>query len=103
SGEWRQLAEAYRHIQDISVDYAIMEKTSDVVALPIDFGWRDIGDWAALYDMMEHDADGNATDGEYVSLDTHNSLLFAPRKLIATIGISDLIVVDTGHVLLVMP
>jgi mannose-1-phosphate guanylyltransferase len=103
SGDWERLSEAYGRIQDISVDYAIMERTSDVVAVPVDFGWRDIGDWAALYDMMEHDADGNAFAGRNVALDTSGSLLFAPRKLIAALGVHDLIVVDTEDVLLVIP
>lgn len=97
------LAAAYDRIEDISVDYAIMEKTSDVVAVPVDFGWRDIGDWAALYDLMEHDENGNAFAGRHVDIDTRNSLVFAPGKLVATIGIEDLVVVDSGGVLLVMP
>ena len=103
SGNWDKLAEAYARIQDISVDYAIMEKVSDVVALPVDFGWRDIGDWAALYDLMEHDEDGNATEGRQVYLDTHDSLLISSKRLIAAVGVRDLIVVDTDDVLLVMP
>jgi len=103
SGDWSELEEAYRHIQDISVDYAIMERVSDVIALPVDFGWRDIGDWAALYDMMEHDADGNAVAGRHASLDTRDCLLVSQHKLIATIGLRDLVVVDTDDVLLVMP
>jgi mannose-1-phosphate guanylyltransferase len=103
SGNQAELAEAYSRIPDISVDFAIMEKVSDVIGLPVDFGWRDIGDWAALYDMMEHDKDGNAFDGKHVSLDTRNSLLLSPKKLVATIGVEDLIVVDTEDVLLVMP
>lgn len=102
-GTQERLDSAYERIPDISVDYAIMEKTSDVAVLPIDFGWRDIGDWAALYDMMDHDADGNAFDGEHVTLDVEDSLLFAPGKLVAAIGVKDLIVVDEGDILLVMP
>ncbi|HLJ68227.1 MAG TPA: sugar phosphate nucleotidyltransferase [Chloroflexota bacterium] len=103
SGDREELAEAYAGLQDISVDYAIMERVDDVVAIPVDFGWRDIGDWAALYDMMDHDEDGNASEGKLVALDTHDSLVFAPGKLVATIGIRDLVVVDTDDVLLVMP
>jgi mannose-1-phosphate guanylyltransferase len=85
------------------VDYAIMEQTSDVVALPVDFGWRDIGDWAALYDMMEHDDHGNAFDGRHATLDTENCLMLSPQKLVAAVGVRDLIVVDTEDVLLIMP
>jgi mannose-1-phosphate guanylyltransferase len=103
SGSWEELTEAYDRIPDISVDYAIMEKVSDVVALPVDFGWRDIGDWAALYDMMEHDGEGNAFDGEHVTIDVRGSLILSRKKLVAAIGVEDLIVVDTDDVLLVMP
>ena len=103
SGSWDVMTDAYARIPDISVDYAVMEKTSDVVAVSVDFGWRDIGDWAALYDMMEHDDEGNAFNGRHVYLDTHRSLLLSPRKLVAAIGVSDLIVVDTDDVLLIMP
>jgi mannose-1-phosphate guanylyltransferase len=96
------LSAAYDRIPNISVDYAIMEKIADVVAVPADFGWRDIGDWAALYDMLDHDADGNAFAGEHVALDTSGSLVVAPGKLVATVGVSDLIVVEDGDVLLIM-
>jgi mannose-1-phosphate guanylyltransferase len=103
NGNWHELAEAYARIPDVSVDYGIMEKISDVVAVPVDFGWRDIGDWAALYDMMRHDGNGNASEGKCVYVDTHNSLLFSPHKLVAAVGVEDLIIVDTEDVLLVMP
>jgi mannose-1-phosphate guanylyltransferase len=103
SESWDELADAYARIPDISVDYGIMEKVSDVVAVPVDFGWRDIGDWAALYDMMEHDEKGNAFNGKHVYIDTRDSLLLSPTKLVAAVGVSDLIVVDTDDVLLVMP
>lgn len=103
SGDWERLSDAYARIPDISVDYAIMEKASDVVAIPCDFGWRDIGDWAALWDMMERDENGNAFEGRHVYLDTHDSLLLSRKKLIAAIGVRDLVVVDTDDVLLIMP
>jgi mannose-1-phosphate guanylyltransferase len=103
SGGWDELQEAYARIQDISVDYAIMERVSDVVAIPVDFGWRDIGDWAALYDMMNHDEHGNAFGAKHATLDTENCLLFSPRKLVTAIGIRDLIVVDTDDALMIVP
>lgn len=102
SGDSAAMEDAYRRIEDISVDYAIMEKTSDVVAIPVDFGWRDVGDWAALHDLTERDAEGNAFDGPHVTLDTTGSLLLAGKKLIASIDVHDLVLVDTDDVLLVM-
>jgi mannose-1-phosphate guanylyltransferase len=103
SGSWTALEQAYEQIPNISVDYAIMEKVSDVVALPVDFGWRDIGDWAALYDMIEHDEDGNAVTGRHAALDAHDCLLVSRERLIAAIGVRDLVVVDADDVVLVMP
>lgn len=102
AGSEAALHAAYAAIPDISVDYAIMERVSDVVAIPAEFGWRDVGDWNALYELMPHDAGGNAYEGPHVTLDTVGSLLAAPGKLIAAIGVEDLVVVDTPDVLLVM-
>lgn len=103
SGDAGALERAYGAIENISVDYAIMEKVSDVVALSVDFGWRDIGDWAALYDMMQKDADGNATEGHHVTLDTEGCLLLGQDRTIATIGLRDLVVVETEDVVLIAP
>jgi len=98
-----KLEDAYRQIPDVSVDYGIMEKIDDVVAIPVDFGWRDIGDWAALYDMMAHDDSDNAYTGPHVTLDSHGSLFAAGGKLVAAVGVDDMIVVDTEDVLLLIP
>lgn len=103
SSEPEDLVRAYERIRDISVDYAIMERAGDVVAVPADAGWRDLGDWAALYDMMQHDGDGNVIRGDVVALDTHHSLLMGQDRLIAAIGLDDIVVVDTPDALLVMP
>lgn len=102
-GSEEAMRRAYESIPDISVDYAIMEKERDVVCIPVDFGWRDVGDWNALYELMEKDGDGNAVEGDAVTLDTRNSLLVSPGKLVAAIGLEDVVVVDTPDVLLVMP
>lgn len=102
-GSWEDLCSAYERIPDISVDYGIMERVSDVVAIPADFGWRDVGDWAALYDLMEKDAQGNATDGPHVTIDSQGCLLLSPHRLIAAVGLRDLVVVDTADALLIIP
>ncbi|MGI8826672.1 MAG: mannose-1-phosphate guanylyltransferase [Chloroflexota bacterium] len=102
SGGWQRLEEAYGALRDISVDYGIMEKVSDVVAVPVDFGWRDVGDWAALYDLMDHDEQGNAFRGPHVSVDTKDSLFVARDKLVAAVGVDNVIVVDTPDALLIM-
>ena len=98
----QDLDRAYEAIEDISVDYAIMERVSDVVALSIDFGWRDIGDWAALYDMMEKDDAGNAFEGEHLAIDTEGCLFLSSKRVIAAVGLRDLVVVDTEDVVMIL-
>jgi mannose-1-phosphate guanylyltransferase len=102
-GRAEALNSAYEEIEDISVDYAIMEKVSDVVALSIDFGWRDIGDWAALYDMMDKDAAGNAFEGPHLAVDTEGCLFVSSKRVIATVGLRDLVVVDSDDVIMILP
>jgi mannose-1-phosphate guanylyltransferase len=103
SGDPAQLAAAYEEIESISVDYAIMERETDVVALSVDFGWRDVGDWAALYDLLPKDADGNAIQGRHLSIDSTGCLVLSQDKAIATIGMHDLVVVETDNVILILP
>ncbi len=85
----------------ISVDYAIMEKTSLAVMLPIDVGWNDIGSWSSLWDIAPRDAQGNAINGDAVLLDTRNCYVHSERSLVATIGLENLVIVDTPDALLV--
>ncbi|MGI8827980.1 MAG: hypothetical protein ACR2JC_20595 [Chloroflexota bacterium] len=75
---------------------------SDVVAVPVESGWRDVGDWAALYDLMDHDEQGNAFRGPHVSVDTKDSLFVACDKLVAAVGVDNVIVVDTPDAPLIM-
>ncbi len=84
-----------------SIDYAVMEKTEHAFVLPIDVGWNDVGSWAALTDISRQDADGNAHRGDVLSIDTRNTLAWSERRLIALIGLDDLVVVDTDDALLV--
>ena len=85
----------------ISVDYAVMEKTELTAMLPIDVGWNDIGSWSSLWDVAPHDAEGNFVNGDALLLDTHNCYVHSERSLVSTIGVNDLIIVDTPDALLV--
>ena len=92
----------YKEMERISVDYGIMEKLDDILVLPGDFGWNDIGSWTTVADIASKDEDGNVVNALHVSLDTHNCLVFGKdEKVIATIGIDDLIIVDTDDALLI--
>ncbi len=85
------------------IDYGIMEKADRVAVLPVDIGWKDMGSWSAVYDVMPHDEAGNAVVGRHVSPDTKGTLIYSPHRLVATIGLEDMIVVDTGDALLICP
>jgi len=85
----------YDQMPDISIDYAIMEKTDRGVVLPSDFGWSDIGSWKSLYDFLEKDADNNVIDGDVIAQDTRNCLILGHDRLIATNRLRDMAVVET--------
>ena len=83
-----------------SIDYAVMEKTDAAMVLPVDIGWNDVGSWSALWEVSEQDGDGNAHHGDVVAIDTRNSYAYAQR-LVALVGVDDLVVVETDDAVLV--
>jgi len=84
-----------------TIDYGVMEKASDVVVVPVDIGWSDLGTWSSVMSLLPGDSDGNVVRGRHLGIDTRNSLIFGGDRLIATVGVRDLIVVDTGEALLI--
>ena len=84
-----------------SIDYAVMEKTSDAVVVALDAGWSDIGSWSSLWDVSDKDDSGNAMAGDVMLLDTTNSFVWADEKLIAMVGLDDVVVVSTKDATLV--
>ena len=84
-----------------SIDYAVMEKTDAASVLPIDVGWNDVGSWSALWEVSEQDADGNAHRGDVLSIDSRNTLVMGERRMVAVLGLDDIIVVDTDDALLI--
>ncbi|QOL24424.1 mannose-1-phosphate guanylyltransferase/mannose-6-phosphate isomerase [Thalassotalea sp. LPB0316] len=84
-----------------SIDYAVMEKTTDAVVVPLDAGWNDIGSWSALWEIDQKDEQGNALRGDVIALDSKGCLLHGGERLIATIGLEDIVVVDTKDAVLV--
>jgi len=85
----------------ISIDYAVMERTASAAVLPIRIGWSDVGSWSSLWELAPHDAHGNAVRGDAVLEDTVNSYVHSERALVSTIGVKDLVIVDTPDALLV--
>ncbi len=96
------LEEHYDQVDEIAVDYAILEKASNIVVIPADLGWDDIGHWGSLHDiLMESSGEHLISQGEHIHHDTENSLIYAGDKMIATVGVRNLIVVDTPDVLFI--
>lgn len=83
-----------------SIDYAVMERTDAAMVLPVDIGWNDVGSWSALWDVATRDGDGNAYYGDVIAVDSRNSYAHA-RRLVALVGVDDLIVVETDDAVLV--
>lgn len=93
--------EVFLQCPEDSIDYAVMEKTPEAVVVPMDCGWSDVGSWSALWDVSDKDEQGNTLKGDVIALDTHNSYVQADRKLIATLGLRDMVVVESDDALMV--
>ncbi|WP_282244691.1 mannose-1-phosphate guanylyltransferase/mannose-6-phosphate isomerase [Stenotrophomonas sp. PS02300] len=92
--------EAFAAVPADSIDYAVMEKTADAVVVPLDAGWNDVGSWTALRDVSAQDADGNAHHGDVIAIDCRNTYAYGER-LIALVGLDDVIVVETDDAVMV--
>ena len=86
---------------DISIDIAIFEKTNKAFVVPLDCGWDDIGSWDSLWNISEKDSNGNSIKGNIFSQNTKNSLIRGEEKLLVTLGLKDLLIIDTKDALLI--
>ena len=84
-----------------SIDYAVMEKTADAVVSPFNAGWSDVGSWSALWEIGEQDAHGNVLKGDVLLHDTKNCYISAEKRLVATVGLEDHVIVETADAILV--
>lgn len=94
-------ASEFSQVPDISIDYALMERSGNVVVVPSDFGWSDIGSWAAVKDLVAPDDDHNRAVGDAVFVDSHNTFVQSEDRLVATVGVDNLLIIDTPDALLV--
>jgi mannose-1-phosphate guanylyltransferase len=103
AGEKDTVRHVYETIPSISIDYGVMEKADNTLLIEGDFGWSDMGSWDALWGASDKDENGNAATCRdlFVGVDARNSLIYAPRKLVALLGVEDLIIVDTEDTLLI--
>lgn len=99
--ETRVIAEIYPTIPSISIDYGILEKSSDVLVISAEFGWNDVGSWDNLGVLYEEDEDGNVLAGNQLNIDTKNCISYSGKRLIATVGVENLIIVETDDAVLV--
>jgi mannose-1-phosphate guanylyltransferase len=94
-------SDAFAACPDESVDYAVMEKTNSAVVVPLDAGWNDIGSWSALWSELDKDENNNATRGDVITKTTCNSFIHSSDRLVSTIGLDNIVIVDTPDAVLV--
>ena len=93
--------DAFQACPSDSIDYAVMEKTDDALVMPLNVAWNDVGSWAALWEVGEQDANGNVLNGDVLPLDTRTTYVHAQDRLVATIGVENLVIVETTDAVLV--
>ena len=93
--------ELYSSLENISIDHGVMEKSRDVLVIPADFGWCDLGNWTALGDVLERDEQGNILQGNVIDIGSENCTVIAHDRVLATIGLKDMVVIDTADATLV--
>jgi mannose-1-phosphate guanylyltransferase len=99
----QKLTHVWPRVAKQTIDYGVMENAENVAVIPVDIGWVDVGNWSSLFGTLSRDKNGNAAVGPHAAIDTHNTLLFGEKRLIAAIGVKDLVVVDTADALLICP
>jgi mannose-1-phosphate guanylyltransferase/mannose-6-phosphate isomerase len=93
--------ESFAAAPNISIDYALMEKSSNVVCVPLNAGWSDVGDWKSFWDVSQKDATGNSFIGDSIDVGSTNTLVFSQDKLVATLGVNNLMIINTPDAVLV--
>ncbi len=95
------IGEVYEKLSRVSVDYGIMEKCNQALVIPASFGWDDVGSWTALGRYRESDQEGNVLESQGVFIDTRDCMIYAPQRVVATLGVEGLIIVNSQESLLV--
>jgi mannose-1-phosphate guanylyltransferase len=97
----RAFRRLYPKFRKISIDHALMEKIPNICAVPADIGWNDVGSWAVVYELGNQDSEKNVRPSASLSLDSQGNMVVSPKKYVVTVGVQDLIVVETEDALLV--
>jgi mannose-1-phosphate guanylyltransferase len=98
----------YDKAESISIDYAVSEKADNLVLIPGDFGWDDVGDWEVVYNLEKRDSNGNVilqkdTSKNIIAIDSRNNLIHANGRLVSLVGVNDMVVIDTDEILMIIP
>ena len=93
----------FHSLESVSIDHGVMEKSSEVAVLPADIEWNDVGTWTSLAEISKNDSHGNVINGNVISIENSNSIFQAENRLVAALGLKNIIVVDTPDALLVCP
>ncbi len=101
SGSFKELVARFYQMPDISIDFALMEKTNKTMVIPLNITWSDVGSWDSVYDVLEKDSNQNVKIGNVLDIDTKNCLIMGEKRLISTIGLEDLLVIETQDALFI--
>ena len=93
----------YRALPTEAIDYAVLERTKNLLVVGATFEWHDLGSWADLHDILQRDEAGNFVEGESVLIDSKNCMIHSPHKLVAAVGLEDMVVIETDDAILICP
>lgn len=99
--DFSQIVDRFDELPNVSIDYAIMEKSPDLLVCPLAVSWSDVGSWDSVYEVMEKDRNQNVKIGQVIAIDTTNSLIIGGKRIISTIGLDDLLIVETEEAVLI--
>jgi mannose-1-phosphate guanylyltransferase len=103
AGHRDQADDAYRALPTEAIDTAVLERTSKLLVVSATFEWHDLGSWADLHDILEQDEAGNFVEGDHVLIDSKNCMIHSPKKLVAAVGLEDMVVIETDDAILICP
>ncbi|MEO6796263.1 MAG: sugar phosphate nucleotidyltransferase [Candidatus Dormibacter sp.] len=103
TGDQAAADDAYRALPMEAIDTAVLERTTNLLMVRASFEWHDLGSWADLHDILEQDAAGNFVEGDHVLIDSKNCMIHSPKKLVAAVGLEDMVVIETDDALLICP
>ncbi len=96
-----EMEHAFSEMPDISIDFALMEKSKRIVGCPLEIDWSDVGSWDSMYEIAEKDEDGNVLKGKVCHLNAKNNLILSKKRLIAAVDIEDLLIIETDDAILI--